>query len=311
MTARAASHVLMVAPRAYRTNLETAASNVFQRDVEAAEAARLADAAVLQHRALRDLLIENGVRVTVARSLEATPDAPFCNNWFSTHPGRAPGAHPTLVLYPMLAPSLRIERRPDLIELLESWYPDPIDFSPRETGGIYLESTGSLCLDDAAGVAYAAISPRTDPDLAREWAGRLGYQLVPFEATDDTGVPYYHTNVMMFIGHGLAGVCLESIAQRARSGLSDRATVKASLEKGGLEIVEITRKQVLAYCGNCLPLVNDDGEPLLVMSSAAWNGFSETERARLSRRARILHTDLAAFETLGGGSARCLLGELF
>lgn len=308
MTARAASHVLMIAPFEYRTNVETAESNVFQRAVGEAEAARLSAAAVEQHRALRDLLVDHGVRVTVARSLRETPDAPFCNNWFSTHPA-AGGAR--LVLYPMLAPSRRIERRPDLIAMLRERYREVVDLSAREEEGVFLESTGSLALDDETRTAYAAISPRTDLALAEAWAGRLGYRLVAFTATDGAGVPYYHTNVMMFVGHGVAGVCLDAIGAVAPPGQSNRAQVEASLRTGGFEVVPISREQVLQYCGNCLPLTNDQGDALLVMSSTAWHGFRADQRARLETHARLLHTDLSAFETLGGGSARCLLGELF
>lgn len=299
MTARAASHVLLIEPVDFRSNPETAASNVFQQALDREAAAHQSRAAKNQHRALRDLLIENGVRITVMRSRAETPDAPFCNNWFSTHP-----ATETLVLYPLLAPSRRTERRPDIVALLRQWYPTVVDFSDRERAGVFLESTGSLCLDDEARIAYAALSPRTDRLLAEEWARTMGYRLVAFEATDETGVPYYHTNVMMFIGHGLAGVCLESIG-------ADLARVEAALRESRLEILPITRTQVRSFCGNCLPLTSDAGEKLVVMSAAAYQGFSAAERAAIERHARILHTDLSAFEQIGGGSARCLLGELF
>ncbi len=310
MTARAAGHVLLVAPYGYRTNAETAESNAFQRAVGPAEAAALAEQAVGQHRELRNLLIENGVQVTVVRSLRETPDAPFCNNWFSTHPARA-GTVPTLVVYPMMAPSRRIERRGELIQMLKQWYPRLVDFSARESGGQFLESTGSLCLDDANRVAYAAISIRTNLELTREWARDLDYRLVAFEATDGNGLPYYHTNVMMFLGHGLAGVCLESIAETPGAGMMGRSEVRASLESGGFNVLPISRNQVLTYCGNCLPLVNDEDEPLLAMSSAAFHGFAPAEQTLIAQHAGVLHTDLSAFETLGGGSARCLLAELF
>lgn len=302
VTEGAASHVLMIAPVELRSNPETAGSNAFMRPVGADETARLARAAELQHRELRDRLIGAGVTVTAARARPDTPDAPFCNNWFSTH--RAPGGG-TLVLYPLLAPSRRRERRPDLVALLRERAERVLDLSAREQAGTFLESTGSLCLDRSARVAYAALSPRTDAALAAEWAAALGYRLVTFTATDADGVPYYHTNVMMFIGHGLAGVCLESIDR------GDRARVEAALHESGLEVLPITREQVLAYCGNCLALSNDAGGRLLAMSSAAFQGFSPEQRAILERRATLLHTDLSAFETLGGGSARCLLGELY
>ena len=310
MTARAASHVLVVAPHEYRTNAETAESNAFQRAVDPKEAATLGALAVEQHRQLRNLLTDNGVRITVIRSLGETPDAPFCNNWFSTHPSTT-GGPGTLVLYPMMAPSRRIERRPELVRMLGQWYPKQIDYSGREASNVFLESTGSLCLDDTNRVAYAAISIRTHLDLTREWAEALGYRLVAFDATDADGLPYYHTNVMMFLGHGLAGICVDSIAATPQAGLTGRTEVLASLQRGGFEVLPISRHQVTAFCGNCLPLVNDQGEPLIIMSSAARHGFSAAERAVIGRHARTLDTDLSAFETLGGGSARCLLGELF
>jgi hypothetical protein len=303
VSARAASHVLMVAPVDLRYNPETAGSNAFMRDPGPEAGRELARAAADQHRELRDQLVAAGVTVTVVRSRPDTPDAPFCNNWFSTHPG-AGGA--TLVLYPLLAPSRRLERRDDLVSLLRGRARTVVDLSGWERDGAYLESTVSLCLDDAARVAYAALSPRTDRALAEEWARTLGYRLVTFTATDEAGVPYYHTNVMMFLGHGVTGVCLESIADRG-----ERTAVETALRDGGVEVIPITRDQVLRFCGNCLPLRSDTGEPLLAMSSAAWHGFTPDQRDRLGRRARLLHTDLSAFEILGGGSARCLLGELF
>ncbi len=195
--------------------------------------------------------------------------------------------------------------------MLKASYAEVIDLSDREQHGVFLESTGSLCLDDEGRMAYAAISPRTDRNLTEEWAARMGYRLVAFTATDAHGQAYYHTNVMMFIGHGLAGICLESIAERALPGEMTRSEVESALAGGRLELVPISRAQVLSFCGNCLPLTNDLGERLLVMSSAAYRGFNPDQRAQISRRARMLHTELSAFEILGGGSARCLLGELF
>ncbi len=297
----------MIEPLHFRFNPETAASNVFQAQVppEPAEAEAMARLAPEQHRRLRVLLMANGVRVTAARSNEATPDAPFCNNWFSTH--RAHGPVPaTLVLYPLLAPNRRLERRDDLIERLRNEYPRTLDLSPHEREARYLESTGSLCLDHEHRVAYAALSPRTDRGLAEAWAREMGYELVAFTALDAQGVPYYHTNVMMFIGHGVAGVALEAIADA-----TERAAVRTALEGGGIEIIELSRAQAARFCGNCLALAGAKGEPLLVMSSAAFDAFTPDQRTRLEHHARLLHTDLSAFERLAGGSARCLLAELF
>ena len=302
---RAASHVLLVEPVHFRYNPETVGTNAFQTAPPAAEAERLSALAVEQHHRLRDLLIEHGVAVTLARSLETSPDAPFCNNWFSTHPadGKAP---PTLVLYPLLAENRRIERRGDLVALLRPAYARVVDLSPNERKARFLESTGSLVLDHGARTAYAALSPRTDRDLAAEWARELDYRLVAFTAVDRSGVPYYHTNVVMFIGHGLAGICLEAIVRA-----EERKLVEARLREDGEEILPLSQEQAASFCGNCLALASGSGEPLFVLSTRAWEAFSPAERATLTRHARVIHTELSAFERLGGGSARCLIAELF
>ncbi|HEV8612928.1 MAG TPA: arginine deiminase-related protein [Gemmatimonadales bacterium] len=305
LTASAASHVLLIEPLHFRYNPETGETNAFQVPPSPGEEAELGALALRQHHALRDLLVENGVAVTLTRSVEATPDGPFCNNWFSTQPA-SDEAPATLILYPLLAENRRTERRTDLVALLRPAYPRLLDFSSNERKARFLESTGSLVLDQDARTAYAALSPRTDFSLATEWARELEYDLVAFTAVDRAGIPYYHTNVLMFIGHGLAGVCLEAIRSPA-----ERSAVEAHLQRDGRQLLPLSQEQTASFCGNCLALCSSAGEPLFVMSSRAWGAFSAEERARLERHGRILHTDLSAFERLGGGSARCLMAELF
>ncbi len=303
--ARAASHVLLVEPVRFRYNRQTGETNVFQAAPLPEDEERLATLAVEQHQQLKELLVANGVAVTLARSLPESPDAPFCNNWFSTHPAdeRAPA---TLVLYPLLAENRRTERRPDLIALLRPAYPRLVDLSSNERKARFLESTGSLVLDHGGRIAYAALSPRTDAALASEWAAELGYHLVLFTAVDPAGVPYYHTNVLMFVGHRLAGVALESIRSAA-----ERRAVEQRLLRDGNQILALSQRQAAEFCGNCLALSSGEGQPLFVMSSRAFRAFSLAERATIERHGRILHTDLSAFERIGGGSARCLIAELF
>lgn len=302
---RAASHALLIEPVNFRFNRETEATNAFQVDMPADEEAALSALAVEQHHQLRDLLVGHGVTITLAKSLATSPDAPFCNNWFSTHPAddRAPA---TLVLYPLLAENRRIERRVDLVSLIRPAYTRMVDLSPNEKKARFLESTGSLVLDHQPRAAYAALSPRTDLSLAKEWAEALAYDLVAFTATDRGGMPFYHTNVLMFVGHGLAGVCLESIAAPA-----ERKAVEDRLREDGREILPLTQEQAAKFCGNCLALSASDGTPLWVMSSQAYRHFSQSDRAVLEKHGKILHTELSAFERLGGGSARCLIAELF
>lgn len=312
----ATNHVFMVEPNRFRANHQTSDTNAFQKGGHWS-ADEITSEALRQHRNLRDLLINNDVYVTLRKSDEATPDAPFCNNWFSTHPTMkgfrdAHGyweedAPASLVLYPLMAENRRLERREELISgLFRRLYARIVNMAHHETDGRYLESTGSLCMHDAARTVYAAISPRTDPDLARAWAGRMGYHLVAFSATDAGGVPYYHTNVMMFVGHRIAAVCLESIEDA-----SERIMVETALDEGELNVIAITREQVTHFCGNAISLVTHDGEPLFVMSTQAWTHFEPAQQQRIEAHGRVLHTDLSVFESIGGGSARCLIGELF
>ena len=134
----------------------------------------------------------------------------------------------------------------------------------------------------------------------------LGYRIEAFTATDAAGVPYYHTNVMMFIGHGLTGITLDAI-----DSADERLRVERSLLAGGLEVLPISRAQAAEFCGNVLSLTNDNGEALFVMSAAAWRAFTSDPRARLEAHGRVLASELSAFERVGGGSARCLIAELF
>lgn len=313
ITTYTAAHVLMVEPNAFRFNDETSATNAFQHGEAGGDIAALA---LAQHRALRDLLTANGVTVTLCQADVATPDAPFCNNWFSTHPAMAglrdaagileEDVPPTLVLYPLLAPNRRRERNAALVDgLFRRLYPRVINMAFHEERGRFLESTGSLCMHDGARTVYAALSPRTDRELAAAWAERMGYRLVAFHARDAAGMLYYHTNVMMFIGHGLAGVCLESI------DAAERPMVEQALASSGLDVIALSRDQAANFCGNALSLTNARGERLLAMSSRAWAHFTADQRRVVEARCRVLHADLSAFEDVGGGSARCLIGELF
>ena len=307
----------MVEPNRFTLNDETATTNSFQHLPDDIGPEEVAARALKQHRALQELLLSNGVTVTVARSADDTPDAPFCNNWFSTHPAMAglrdaygmmeEDVPPTVVLYPMMAANRRRERRPELVRhILGRLYTRRIDMTHHEEVGRFLESTGSLCMHDQERTVYAALSPRTDPDLARAWADKMGYRLIPFRALDEGAVPYYHTNVMMYVGHGLAAVCLESIESPA-----ERRQVEESLEAQDVTVIPLTRAQVNHFAANALSLTNGQGERLLVMSTQGWHAYTDEQKSVVDEHCRVLHTDLTVFEDVGGGSARCLIGELF
>lgn len=297
--------VLMVRPVAFRGNPETAGSNRFQRrpgtvapDAEQAAALREFDGLVA---ALREVGVE--VIVEADTPEPHTPDSIFPNNWLSLHAdGRA-------VLYPMMAPSRRGERRLDVVERLASEHgfrvSEILDLSAHEAEGRFLEGTGSLVLDRTHRVAYACLSPRTDLDLLGEFGQRLGYELVAFDATDADGVPIYHTNVMMAIGDGFAVVCAEAIADEEQ-----RRAVLRRLADSGHEVVEISRAQMAAFAGNMLALESADGTQLLAMSARAEAGLTAEQRETLGRHARIVAAPIDSIEDSAGGSVRCMLAEI-
>ncbi len=235
------------------------------------------------------------------------PDAVFPNNWVSFH------ADGTVVLYPMLAPNRRLERRAELIEqVCESCgfqVRRQLDLTAHEQGGRFLEGTGSLVLDHVARVAYACRSPRTDESLVREWAQAMDFAAVVFDAVDARGQPYYHTNVMLWIGSRSAMVCSESIAP------GDRERVLAKLREGERELIEIDRAAVQAFAGNMLELATWDealgDASVLVMSATARAALTGPLIDRLRGCVdTILAVPVPTIERVGGGSVRCMLTEV-
>ena len=302
------NHILMVRPVRFAFNEETAANNAFQQRSETEEAAQAtAREAIEEFDAFVRLLCENGITVEVVQDTPEpfTPDSIFPNNCFSVHGD-------TLVLYPMFAPNRRLERK-KLINFRFTDFRFSIsnhsklkDLTHYEESGRFLEGTGSLVLDREHRVAYACLSPRTDEEVLKEWASAMGYSYLTFHSQDGQGMPVYHTNVMMHVGSRQAVVCLESIPNP-----SEREALKAMLEQYGKEVVPITLAQMNQFAGNMLELHNDRGEQLLVMSQTARRSLTSTQIATLSKHTRILSPDIHAIEAAGGGSARCMMAEIF
>ena len=298
----------MVRPVRFAFNEETAANNAFQQRSETEEAAQAtAREAIEEFDAFVRLLCENGITVEVVQDTPEpfTPDSIFPNNCFSVHGD-------TLVLYPMFAPNRRLERK-KLINFRFTDFRFTIpnhlkfkDLTSYEESGRFLEGTGSLVLDREHRVAYACLSPRTDEEVLKEWASAMGYSYLTFHSQDGQGMPVYHTNVMMHVGSRQAVVCLESIPNP-----SEREALKAMLEQYGKEVVPITLAQMNQFAGNMLELHNERGEQLLVMSQTARRSLTTTQIATLSKHTRILSPDIHAIEAAGGGSARCMMAEIF
>lgn len=298
------SAVMMVRPVRFESNPLTAASNRFQGKNDAEPAAQQA-AAALEFDALAAALREAGIRVVVIDDTPEphTPDAIFPNNWISTH------ADGRVVLYPMEAENRRTERRIDIVEQLGSegeWQvTEVIDLSGHEDAGHFLEGTGSMVLDRANRVAYACVSTRTHLDPLGDFAQRMDYDVVAFDAVDSDGVPIYHTNVLMNIGEKLAVICAEAIPREEQ-----REAVLARLRETGHEVVLLSYAQLDAFAGNMLEMKNKDGERVLAMSQQAYDSLDESQRAVIAANGQVVSVAIDNIESSAGGSVRCMLAEI-
>jgi len=294
------SRVFLIEPLTFGPNPQTSDDNYFQAVSLISEKEK--EQAAIEFSGLKRLLSENGIDVLVHKIKDSlpTPDAHFPNNWFSTHPGGR------LVLYPMKAANRRLERRQEIIEQLRKNYPEVIDLSRSEDRGLYLEGTGSIVIDHENKTAYVALSERSSSNLFYEWSKLLGYERVTFSAYDQLQRPVYHTNVMLSIGKGFCIVCLEAVPDR-----DEQRLLTDSFNRSGLEMVVISHAQMMNFCGNCLQLCNKDGEKFLVMSTRAHDAFDTGQLNVLNKYTRIIHCPLDTIENSGGGSARCMIAELF
>ena len=301
---QSAADVLMIRPLQFAGNPQTAESNRFQHTAPHLSAAQVQAAAAREFEALADALRAAGVNVHAFDDTPQphTPDSIFPNNWISFH------ADGTVVLYPMLAENRRQERRADLLETISSRLGFRIarvlDLTHHESGGKFLEGTGSLVLDRAHRIAYACVSPRTDLDVLGDFAQQLDYEVVAFEALDAGGVPIYHTNVLMCIGTNFAAICSDCIRE------AERAAVVGTLRTTGHEIVDLSFEQLSEFAGNMLELRSVRGEPLIAMSQRALDSLSPQQRATLGRSGKLIAAAIPTIETLGGGSVRCMLAEV-
>ena len=295
-------HVLMVRPVNFAFNEQTAVNNAFQKKM----AGRITERAIEEFDAYVALLRKNGITVDVLQDTPdpQTPDSIFPNNCFSTHRNKD-GKH-VLVLYPMFAHNRQQEREKLVPHLNLSAYDSVNDMRNYESNGQILEGTGSLVLDREHHIAYACLSPRTIEPLLHTWAKEMDYDVIAFESQDEQGTPVYHTNVMIHVGTSFAVVCLESVRNPEQ-----RTCLVNSLKQNGKKIIEISLSQMNQFAGNMLELHNPQGEKLLVMSQTAYRSLTPEQLAILETDLRILAPDIHTIETVGGGSARCMLAELF
>jgi hypothetical protein len=290
--------VLMVEPRGFNFNVETSADNFFQ---SANSPKAPGEAAMKEFHELKNKIMKTGITVTVISPNDGiiTPDGVFPNNWFSTTPGGE------LILYPMMAVNRRNERRKEIINRVNKEYKTLIDLSPLENKNAFLEGTGSLVIDHENKIAYASLSKRTSKEALEEWCRVTNYEPVTFTSYDQNNEIIYHTNVVLTLGDGFCIVCLDAIKDD-----DERDLLRKKLGEKN-ELIIINHAQLKSYCGNCLQLKNHNGEKFLIMSAKAYQAFSEQQKCRLIRYTNIIYSGLSTIESIGGGSARCMIAELF
>mgnify|MGYP002364519099 FL=1 len=232
----------------------------------------------------------------------AKPDAIFPNNWISMHDDG------TIYIYPMCTPNRRLEVRPEIIDDLRKKFKiqNIVDLTFYTKQNIYLEGTGSILFDHLNKIAYACLSPRTNQDLFEQLCIKLGYQAFSFSAYNEQDVLIYHTNVMLTIGDKFAVICLESIKNEL-----ERNTIKQQLEQTGHEIIDINFEQMNAFAGNMLQVENEDGKTYLVMSETSYDSLNIQQIKQINKHTSILSVEIPTIEQIGGGSARCMLAEIY
>lgn len=297
--------VLMIEPIAFGYNAQTAENNYFQVNQQGDETQQKA---LVEFNNFVTKLREKGIQViTVKDTLDPhTPDSIFPNNWVSF------SADAKVFLYPMFAPNRRDERRMDILEMVQSKgfrVDEIVDLSASEKENIFLEGTGSMIFDHVNKIAYGSVSLRLDEQLFRDFCEKIGYHAVVFHSYQTAGeqrLPIYHTNVMMCVADRFAVICLDCI-----DDVAEREMVKNTLLNSGKEIVEITEQQMQNFAGNMLQVNNNEGVTFLVMSQTAYKSLNAEQVIAIEKYSEIIYSDLNTIEVNGGGSARCMLAEVF
>lgn len=295
--------VLMIEPIAFGFNEQTAVNNYFQVQQEG----NVQDKALKEFNSFVEKLRAKGINViTIKDTIDPkTPDSIFPNNWVSFHQDGK------VVLYPMFAENRRLERREDIINQIKEQFEvkEIIDYSKIENENKYLEGTGSMIFDHNNKIAYGSVSLRLDEELFRKFCAEFGFTPVIFHSYQTAGeerLPIYHTNVMMCVADKFVVICLDCIDDE-----TERQNVIDSIKNSGKELIEISEDQMQNFAGNMLQVQNNSGKKFLVMSQTAYKSLKPEQVSAIEKYSEIIYSDLETIETNGGGSARCMLAEVF
>lgn len=297
--------VLMIEPVAFGYNAQTAENNYFQVEQKGADTQ---SKALVEFNNFVEKLRNKGINVIAVKdTLEPhTPDSIFPNNWVSFHKDGK------VVLYPMFAPNRRAERRMDILEIIKSKgfeITEIDDFTASENENKFLEGTGSMIFDHDNKIAYGSVSLRMDEELFKEFCAKYGFTPVVFHSYQNAGdrrLPIYHTNVMMCVADKFVVICLDCIDDEL-----EREKVQEIIKSSGKEIIEISEDQLQQFAGNMLQVNNSEGKKFLVMSQTAYQSLTPEQINSIEKYCEIIYSDLNTIEINGGGSARCMLAEVF
>jgi len=300
--------ILMIRPLNFRMNEQTAVNNYYQKIIENILPASVNIKAQKEFDIYVEKLRNFGINVIVVSDTNEfdTPDSLFPNNWISFH------KEGTVAIYPMFAENRRLERREDVLEQLEEegfLIDNIVDYTSAEEEGLFLEGTGSMVLDRENNKAYCALSPRADEELFIEFCEDFEYTPVIFNANQTVNNKrerIYHTNVMMCVAETFVVICLSSIDDK-----TERKNLLKHFKEDGKKVIDITEDQVNNFAGNMLQVRGKDDERFLIMSEAALNSLTQSQKAQITNHCQIISSSLETIEVCGGGSARCMMAEVF
>ena len=298
MSKQSTSHLFMIEPESFYVNEQTAFTNHYQKEVSDESPQIIAKKALDEFHNLKNKIEEKGIKVTSLKGSKDCPDHIF-PNWFITFQNK------TMQIFSMMAPNRRKEKKLSMIEHLTETYELTYDMSYLEKKDIFLESTSSMVFDRVNRIVYAGISPRTNAVQLIIWCRNNDFELVLFETESHTGSAIYHTDVLMYVGTDIVGICFDVIKPEHRDYVKEKVWQHH-------EVVELSSEQIEEFCGNAIEAQNADNELFLIMSSRAFKALNQEQINKLlTSYKEIIHSDIPTIEKYGGGSAGCMLTELF
>ena len=297
MSGQSTNHVLLIRPVEFYSNQQTIETNHYQSVDDDKPHSEILEDALIEFDNFENNLLENNIKVTTLKGQKGCPDNIF-PNWAVTYDDQS------MHLFSMLSENRRLEKSDEHIAFLNKQYRTTLDYSPYENQSWFLEGTSSLVLDRVNHKAYMGISARSNEELAIKWAKEQNYELIVFETQSHSGDPIYHSDVLMYIGTELAVVCSEAIKVGANNVINELSHTH--------RILDISSQQLLDFCGNCIEIKDTNNNLNLIMSTLAFEGYDSSQLNVLNEHfTKIIYSDLKTIEKYGGGSARCMIMELY